>query len=107
MSESLGIPPIDQSLLPASVRNGGQKDVQLYDQALGFEGMLDQQIAKALTDTLKPVGDSDSGDDSDGGDATTNMLSQLLPQALSQGLVANGGVGVANQIYQSLSGSKP
>ena len=104
MSESLGLPPIDQSLLPASVRAGGAKSEQLYDEALGFEGVLDQQIAQSLADTLKPTDDSGDGSDS-GGDAVTSMMTQMLPQALSQGLIADGGLGLASQIYASLSGN--
>jgi Rod binding domain-containing protein len=109
VSESMGLPPIDQSLLPASVRAGGAKSEQLYDQALSFESMLDQQLTQSLADSLQPPDDSDDGDDDSdsGGDAVTSTITQMLPQALSQGLMADGGLGLASQIYDSIAGNPP
>ena len=46
MADSL--PPIDTSLLPASVRNAGPEAQKLYQTALSFESVLTQQLAKAL-----------------------------------------------------------
>ena len=46
---SQGLPPIDQSLIPAGVRAGGTKSIALYESALSFEGMLTQQLTKSLT----------------------------------------------------------
>lgn len=91
-----GLPPIDQSKLPADVRAGGSQAISLYDAALSFEGVLDQQLTQALTDTLQPPDDSDQ-------DAATSMELNMLPQALAQGLVADGGLGLAPSIYRSLA----
>jgi Rod binding domain-containing protein len=91
------IPPVDRSLLPADVRKAGPKAEQLYETALSFEGMLDEQLAQSITDTLQ----SDSGDDSS--DGTTDVALQSLPTAFSQGLLADGGLGIARQLYDSLS----
>ena len=93
---STGLPPIDQSLMPASVREGGAKAMQTYGLALSFEGLLDEQLGRALADTLQPADGS--------GDATTSVLTQLLPHALSQGLIAGGGLGLASHLYDSLQG---
>lgn len=105
------IPPIDQALIPANVRAEGAKAEQLYDTALSFEGVLDQQLTQSLTDTLDPSssdGGDDSDDDSSDGsspDAATSLMMQMLPQQLSQALVSNGGLGLASQLYQALGGT--
>jgi Rod binding domain-containing protein len=106
VSTSSGLPPIDESLIPQSVRSAGTKAVSLYEAALSFESVLDQQLTQSLTDTLQPP--SDSNDDSDGSssDAATSMTLQMLPQALSQSLAADGGLGLAPQLYQSLAQSE-
>jgi Rod binding domain-containing protein len=101
---SEGLPPIDQSLIPAGVRAGGSKDVQLYEAALSFESMLTQQLTKSLTDTLQPSSDGDS-DDGSSSDAGTSLSLSMLPQALSQDLESSGGLGLAPQLYQALGGT--
>ena len=47
---SSALPPIDQSLIPAGIRAQGPKAVELYDTALNFEGVLDQQLTQSLTE---------------------------------------------------------
>jgi Rod binding domain-containing protein len=105
VSTSSGLPPIDESLIPQSVRSQGTKAVSLYEAALSFESVLDQQLTQALTDTLQPQSDDSSGDGSSA-DAATSMTLQMLPQALSQSLAADGGLGLAPQLYQSLAQSE-
>jgi Rod binding domain-containing protein len=105
MSSSL--PPIDQSLIPAGVRAGGEKSVELYEAALSFESMLSQQLTQSLTDTLQPSSDDssdDSGDDDSSTDAGTSLTLSMLPQALSQQLESSGGLGLAPQLYEALGG---
>ena len=104
---SQGLPPIDQSLIPADVRAGGAKDVQLYEAALSFESMLSQQLTQSLTDTLQPSSDGSDGDSDDGSssDAGTSLTLSMLPQALSQDLESSGGLGLAPQLYQALGGT--
>jgi Rod binding domain-containing protein len=101
---SAGLPPIDQSLIPAGVRAEGQKPVSLYETALSFEGMLDQQLTQSLTDTLQQSGSDDDSDDGSSTDAGTSLMLQMLPQALSQQLESAGGLGLAPQLYQALGG---
>jgi Rod binding domain-containing protein len=110
---SSALPPISQSLIPANVRAEGAKADNLYETALSFEGMLDQQLTQALTDTLDPSasGDDSGGDSSDDSsdgstpDAATSLMLQMLPQELSQALVSQGGLGLAPQLYQALGGT--
>jgi len=93
------LPPIDQALVPAAVRAGGADAVKRYDAALSFEGVLDEQLAQALTQSVQ-LGDDSSAD------PATSMTLQLLPQSLAKGLVADGGTGLAMQLYQSLGGTE-
>jgi Rod binding domain-containing protein len=103
-----GLPPIDSSQIPGAVRKAGSAEVQKYETALSFEGMLDEQLAQSLTDTLQPsTTDDDSSDGSDDSstDAGTSLTLQMLPQALSQGLIASGGIGLAGQLYTDMGGT--
>lgn len=106
---SSALPPISQALIPANVRAEGTKADNLYETALSFEGMLDQQLTQSLTDTLDPSASGDDTDDdsSDGStpDAATSLMLQMLPQELSQALVSQGGLGLAPQLYQALGGT--
>ncbi|HTR73412.1 MAG TPA: hypothetical protein VMG80_07430, partial [Solirubrobacteraceae bacterium] len=59
------LPPIDQSLLPADIRNGDAKAKQAYQQALGFEDILVNQLTQQLAQTVVSPSD-DSSDDGSG-----------------------------------------
>jgi len=114
-----GLPPIDESLLPAKVRNGSAQDKKDYTAALGFEQMLVSQLTKAMTATANPLGDgsstddgSDSGqtDSSSGGDTTsssttdaaTSTYLQMLPDQLASSIMSNGGLGLAQSFYDAI-----
>jgi Rod binding domain-containing protein len=88
----MALPPIDQSLLPADIRNGSQERKQTYTAALGFERMLVSELAKSMSKTTQ--------DDSDGNgaDAATSTYRDMLPNALADGIVAGGGLGLARQM---------
>jgi hypothetical protein len=89
-------PPIDQALLPASVRSapGGRGPIQdAYRAALGFEQLLVQQLSTSLTD---------SAQDALGG--ADNPYGSLLPGALTTGVMDAGGLGLAAQLAPSLEG---
>jgi Rod binding domain-containing protein len=93
------IDPIDTSLLPPDVRKAGPAAERLYAGALAFEQQLTQQLTQSLADSADATG----GDDEDGsGDATTSMYKQMLPDAMSQGVTAAGGLGLARVIYDQL-----
>jgi Rod binding domain-containing protein len=100
-----GLPPIADTALPAGVRNGTTKDKDNYKAALGFEQMLVQQVVQTM------AGDgSDSSSDGDDGTSVANPLAQgpyasTMQTTLANALTANGGLGLAQQIYKEM-GSK-
>lgn len=108
------LPPIDSALLPADIRNGNAQAKQAYQQALGFEDILMQQLTQQMADTVtSPGGDSsdsgDSGDSSDsspggilGSDPSTNAFASLIPTALTQSIMSSGGTGMADQLARAL-----
>ncbi len=94
-----GLPPIDQSLLPADVRKGSDKDRQLYTAALGFERTLVNELAKVMADTAKPL---DDGGGKEQQDAASSMYMEMLPDQLSDTIAQGGGLGLARQFYDSM-----
>jgi Rod binding domain-containing protein len=103
------IGPIDQALLPDSIRNGTPEQKQAYTQALSFEQMLVDQLSQALASSASgSSGDgsagSDSGSDSGSGsllggsDPASSTYAQLLPTALSSSVMSAGGLGIAQQL---------
>jgi Rod binding domain-containing protein len=103
------LPPINPALEPAAIRNGNQKAKQAYQVGLAFEQMLVDQLAQQLASTSGldgSSGDGSSGDGSAGSggssDPATSMYAQMLPDALTSGVMSSGGLGVAAQIAQSL-----
>ena len=99
------MPAIDQSQMPAAVQKGGQKAEQLYSTALQFEQVLVQQLLQQVDFTGSDNSDSSDGSDdgSSSSDSTTSMYSQMLPDALAQGVTNGGGIGLASSIYDSLA----
>jgi hypothetical protein len=102
-------PAVDQSKLPADIRNAGPKAEQLYETALSFEQVLLGQLTQELQSSGGAIGgsggddgsdDSGSGSPSDSGD---NVLMGMLPDAFAQGLTGAGGVGIARQLYDALA----
>ena len=113
------LPPIDSALLPADIRNSGAKAKHTYQEALGFEDILMQQLTQQLAATVtSPGGDSSgSGDSSDsasgsgsdsgsggilGSDPSTNAFASLIPTALTQSIMSGGGTGMADQLARAL-----
>jgi Rod binding domain-containing protein len=94
-----GVPPIDQSLLPADVRNGSASDKKTYAAALGFERTLLGELTKTMAETAKPV---DGGEDGDSKDSATSMYMDMLPDQLADGISQNGGLGLAKTFYDSM-----
>jgi Rod binding domain-containing protein len=101
------LPVVPNTVLPADVRNGSDKDKQTYQAALGFERQLLTQLTEAMVATTQDGQDSsDSSDDSDAGfgssDAVTQAYNQMLPDQLADGLIAGGGTGLAENLYRAL-----
>ena len=98
------VSPIDTSQMPLDVQKAGPAAQQLYSTALGFEKVLVEQLTKEL-DPSQNAGQSsdDSSDDGSSDDGTTAMYQQMLPGAFAQGITDAGGLGLANELYRSLS----
>ena len=101
----MSLPPIDQSVLPADIRNGSKARKQTYEAALGFERSFIEELTKTMAATAQPTDDGASDDasgdptgTSSGGDAATQSYLQMLPGTLADAMVANGGLGLARQL---------
>jgi hypothetical protein len=107
------------TVLPPDVRAAGAKGEQLYKAALGFEQLLTQELTDQLAQTMQGTDGSDGSDQSsdDGSDdpstqsifsmdgGSSPVVSQMLPQALSDGITQAGGLGIAHQLYLLLAQS--
>ena len=82
-----GLPQIPSTALPAAVRNGSEDDKQAYKAALGFEQiLLDQLVGEMLPK----------------GTLTEGPYAAPMQEAFTSGLIADGGIGLAAQLYPSL-----
>ena len=99
-SGASALPPVDQALLPAEVRNGSAKDKKAYQAALGFERVLLAELTKAMAETAKPA----DGGEEDGQpqDAASSFYMQMLPDQLADSIVSGGGIGLAQSLYRSI-----
>lgn len=104
------LPPINPALEPAEIRNGNARAKQAYQEALGFEDILMQQLTQQLAATVTSPGGG-SGDSSNsssgsggmlGSDPSTNAFASLIPTALTQSMMSGGGVGVADRLAHAL-----
>jgi hypothetical protein len=80
-----GLPQVPTSALPAAVREGSKADREAYTAALGFEQiLLGQLVGEMLPDGEIPSSRA------------------AMQDAFTSGLIANGGIGLAGQLYPSL-----
>jgi hypothetical protein len=106
-----GPPVVDEARAPASVRNGSAAVKQAYASAQGFEEMLLQQLSSSLVQSSGLSGEGESSSEgsgeesSAGGGGEVGMLSSLLPQTLTEGVMREGGLGLATQLMGSLDPS--
>ena len=104
------LPPVDAANEPADIRNGNTAAKNAYQEALGFEDVLVQQLTQELASTVtSPTnnGSSDDGSgDSSGGilgsDPSTSGFASMIPTALTQSIMSSGGLGIAAQLAQSI-----
>jgi len=107
------LPPIDAANEPADIRNGNTAAKNAYQEALGFEDILVQQLTQELASTVTSPSDDGSGDgsgdsssDSGGGilgsDPATSGFASLIPTALTQSIMSSGGLGIAQQLAQAI-----
>ncbi|HEX5223689.1 MAG TPA: hypothetical protein VFW29_01040, partial [Solirubrobacteraceae bacterium] len=101
MTPASGLPPVDSTFEPAWVRNGSTQVKQDYRTAQAFEQMLVEQLAASLTEAGGP-GEAGSESEGQGEGALPKLgggaFSAMLPQALSHGILAGGGLGLAQQL---------
>jgi Rod binding domain-containing protein len=103
-----GLPPIDPTFEPASVRNGSPAMQKAYASALDFESMLVQQLSQSLSETSGLGGEGESESAAEGGseggasDPGSAQLSSLLPQTLTNSVMSHGGLGMAQQLMGTL-----
>ena len=79
-----GLPSVPSSALPTEVRNGTKADREAYTAALGFEQILLGQLVGELMPEA-------------GGPYAAHVQ-----DAFATGLIADGGIGLAAQLYPSL-----
>jgi Rod binding domain-containing protein len=96
----VSLPPIDTSRVPADVRAAGPEARQAYAAALGFERSLLLQLTRQLAESAKVQPGSD--DDEGAGSGATAAYLDMLPGAMADGLLAGGGIGLAEDLYRSL-----
>jgi Rod binding domain-containing protein len=112
---SANLPAISQANQPADIRNGNAEAKKAYQEALGFEDILMQQLTQQLASTVSsPGGDSSDSSDGSGGssdsssggilgsDPSTSAFASLIPTALTQSIMSGGGVGVADQLARAI-----
>jgi hypothetical protein len=101
-------PVVDEAHAPASIRNGSAAVKQAYSSAQGFEEMLLQQLSSSLVQSSGLSGEGESSGEGSGeagspeGGGEASMLSSLLPQTLTEGVMRAGGLGLAGQMMSSL-----
>ncbi|HEX5619235.1 MAG TPA: hypothetical protein VFX51_12480 [Solirubrobacteraceae bacterium] len=82
-----GLPAVPNTALPAAVRNGSDDDKQAYKAALGFEQILLNQLVGEMLPK---------------GTLTEGPYAAPMQEAFTSGLIADGGIGLAAQLYPSL-----
>jgi Rod binding domain-containing protein len=98
------IPPVDQSLLPADVRSGTDKQKQAYAAAVGFERMLVEQLTKPLAQSA--LGGDDTGsDDGSTQDSGSSVYGDMISGSLADSVSQQGGLGLADSLYRSFGAS--
>jgi Rod binding domain-containing protein len=109
MTHLSGLPPVDATFEPAWVRNGSTQVKQDYRTAQAFEEMLVEQLAGSLTEA-GGIGGTESESEGQGEGGLPKLgggaASAMLPQALSRGILAGGGLGLAEQLTRQLEGTQ-
>jgi Rod binding domain-containing protein len=97
------LPPVDNSVLPADIRNGSKTDQDNYKSGLAFERQLVEQLTQVMSDTTKAGQGSEDSDD--GSSASTDSYKQMLPGVMADSIMSAGGLGLARTIADNLKGA--
>ena len=95
------LPPIDNSVLRADVRQAPKADQQRYKTALAFERQLVEQLTQQLSDSATSQ-DAGSGEDGGGSSSASTSYQQMLPGILADSVMQSGGLGLARTIAASM-----
>jgi hypothetical protein len=95
------LPPIDNSVLPADIRQGSKDDQRRYKTALSFERQLVEQLTQQLAETAT----SSTGEGGDGKSAASSSYQQMMPGILADSVMQSGGLGLARTIADSMKES--
>jgi hypothetical protein len=95
------LPPIDNSVLPADVRQAPQADQQRYKTALAFERQLVEQLTQQLSDSATSP-DAGAGEDGGGSSSASTSYQQMMPGILADSVMQSGGLGLARTIAASM-----
>jgi hypothetical protein len=110
IESSLSQPRVDTAREPASVREGSPAMQRAYQEGLGFEEMLTEELSKSLAETggIGGEGESEAGASGEEGESSlgagSSLVSSLLPRVLSEGVVSGGGMGLATQLANEIAG---
>ena len=115
------LPAVDSANEPADIRNGNTAAKNAYQEALGFEDILVQQLTQELASTVTTPTDDTSLDDGSGdgsgdgssgssgssggilgSDPSASGFASLIPAALTQSIMSSGGLGIAQQLAQAI-----
>ena len=93
--------------VPEAVREGSPSATQAYATARGFEQMLVAQMSQSMVASSGLEGEEPGGAATEEGSGEAAMaggagpVSSLLVQALSEGVMQGGGLGLAGQLSES------
>jgi Rod binding domain-containing protein len=105
---SVSISPASE---PEFVRNGSAAVKRAYQEAVGFEEMLVEQLSKSMAQTggLGESGEGGQGETAEGaegaGAGSMNLVTSMLPQTLSEAVTRGGGLGLASQLTREIDPS--
>lgn len=85
-----GLPPVDRATLPADIRAASPARRDAYAAALGFERLLVQQLTESLASSARGALGGES------------PYASLLPEAMADGVMASGGLGLARQLADAI-----
>lgn len=99
--EATALPALESAREPAWVREGSASVQRSYQEGLGFEELLTEQ----LTSAMLPSGESEGEGEGEEGHAAAGTLSALGPQALAGAIERDGGLGLAAQLAREQLGA--
>jgi hypothetical protein len=106
LTAATGLPIADEAHAPAAVRNGSSAVKQAYASAQSFEKMLMQQLSQSMLQSSglggEGGGEGEAASGEGGSAGVGGMLTSLLPQALTEGVMREGGLGLTTQLMSSL-----